>query len=81
MDGFTHIEGPTLKNKRAMHACGLMSNGNKSIIVAAGGSQELGPRGLELSTVEFFDPDDCNWIPGKLIQIIRNQMKHKIHAS
>ena len=63
MDGFTHIEGPALKNKRISHACAVMSNGQQSKIVVAGGWNNGG-----LSSVEIFDPTVNNWIPGKEIQ-------------
>ena len=63
MDGFTRIEGPALKNKRRLHACAVMSNGQQSKIVVAGGYSDGG-----LSSVEIFDPTVNNWIPGKEIQ-------------
>ena len=63
MDGFTHIEGPPLKNKRYDHACAVMSYGQQSKIVVAGGYSGGG-----LSSVEIFDPTVNNWIPGKEIQ-------------
>ena len=70
MNDFTHIEGPHLITKRKRHACGLMSNGQQSKIVVAGGSQGY-PN--YLSSVEIFDPTVNNWIPGKEIQfLLRN---------
>ena len=63
MDGFTHIEGPPLKNKRYDHACAVMSNGQQSKIVVAGGYSGGG-----LSSVEIFRPRVNNWIQGKEIQ-------------
>jgi hypothetical protein len=60
--GFTHIEGPSLKIKRSGHACGLMSNGQQSKIVVAGGYDG----GSDIfSSVEIFDPAVNNWITGK----------------
>merc|ERR1712062_198902 len=53
----THIEGPAFKNKRSSHACAVMSNGQQSKIVVAGGFGGL-------SSVEIFDPTVNNWIPG-----------------
>merc|ERR1712062_948699 len=58
MDGFTHIEGPALINKRNYHACSVMSNGQQSKIVVAGGASG------GLSSVEIFDPTVNNWILG-----------------
>ena len=73
-DDFTHIEGPPLITKRRRHACGIMSNGQQSKIVVAGGYNRNG-----LSSVEIFDPTANKWIPGKEIHFFRNQMKHKIY--
>ena len=60
MNGFAHIEGPSLKIKRRNPACGIMSNGLQSKIVVAGGYN-----GYFLNSVEIFDPTINNWIPGK----------------
>jgi len=60
MNDFTHIEGPPLISKRGGHACGLMSNGQQSKIVVAGGNNGNDA----LSSVEIFDPTANNWIPG-----------------
>ena len=61
-NGFTHIEDPSLNEKRIYHACALMSNGQHSKIVAAGGySDENG----FLSSVEIFDLTTNKWIAGK----------------
>ena len=62
-NGFTHMEGPSLITKRARHHCGLMTNGQKTKIVVAGGRGENG----YLSSVEIFDPIENNWSPGKEI--------------
>ena len=63
MNGFTHIEGSSLITKRARHHCGLMTNGQQTKIVVAGGRGENG----YLSSVEIFDPIENNWSPGKEI--------------
>ena len=65
MNGFTHFEGPSLITKRSSHSCGLMSNGQQSKIVVAGGISEHG-RGA-LSSVEIYDSTTNNWISGKNI--------------
>ena len=54
-----------LKNKRRAHTCAVMSNGQQSKIVVAGGTQGFADF---LSSVEIFDPTVNNWIPGKEIQ-------------
>merc|ERR1711988_1385994 len=68
MDGFTRIEGPALKNKRRFHACAVMSNGQQSKIVVAGGSFE--------DSVEIFDPTVNNWIQGPSLpyRLVRSAM-------
>jgi len=73
MDSFSHIEGPALKNKRSSHACAVMSNGQQSQIVVAGGFI-YGPRTDGLSSVEIFDPTVNNWIPGP-------SLPYKLHES
>merc|ERR1739847_2257 len=60
MDGFTHIEGPALKNKRNGHSCGVMSNGQQSKIVVAGGFHGS----VWLSSVEILDTNVNKWIAG-----------------
>ena len=77
-NGFTYIEGPTLNTKRRFHACALMSNGQQSKIVVAGGFN--GNDGL--SSVEILDPTTNKWISGKKKLHFfenRNQIKHKIY--
>ena len=74
MDGFSHIEGPSLKNKRRLHACAVMSNGQQSKIVVAGGID-----GNYLSSVEILDPNVNKWIAGKEILFSKKiSMKHKL---
>ena len=55
-------QGPSLMNARYLHACGTMSIGAKSIIVAAGGYAYM----TKLSSVEILDPISSNqWVEGK----------------
>jgi len=56
----SHIVGPALKSKRSEHTCGLISNGQETKIVVAGGWDGND----DLSSVEIFDPTTNNWIPG-----------------
>ena len=56
-NGFTFTQGPSLMSGRAQHACGTMSIGTKSIIVAAGG--------YNLASVEILDPLSNQWVAGK----------------
>ena len=56
-NGFTFTQGPSLMSGRYNHACGTMSIGTKSIIVAAGGHN--------LASVEILDPLSNQWVAGK----------------
>ena len=70
MEGFTYIQGPALKTKRSLHTCGLMTKGQQSKIVVAGGYDGNN----HLSSVEIFDPTTNNWISGKeIISFKRNK--------
>merc|ERR1719433_1030254 len=51
---------------RRMHTCGLMTKGNQSKIVVAGGENIQDPKGV-LSSVEIFDPTTNKWSPGPLL--------------
>ena len=73
MNDFTHIEGPPLITKRGDHACGLMSNGQQSKIVVAGGYTENNYS----SSVEIFDPTVNNWISGKEIHFFLNRNQNE----
>ena len=55
-NGFTFTQGPSLMSGRYNHACGTMSIGTKSIIVAAGGHN--------LASVEILDPLSNQWVAG-----------------
>ena len=57
LNNFTYIEGPSLNEGRSRHVCGLMSNGQLSKIVIAGGIREK-------HDVEIFDPSINSWCPG-----------------
>ena len=60
---FTFTQGPSLITARFEHACGTMSIGAKSIIVAVGGydsSDNL------LASVEILDPMSNQWVVGKM---------------
>ena len=72
MDDFNYIYGPPLKNSRGDHACGLMSNGQQSKIVVAGGSSKYVDF-FFISSVEIFDPTVNNWITGKEIHFFKQK--------
>ena len=58
-NGYSFIQGPSLITARGYQACGTMSIGAKSIIVAAGGQPGF------LSSVEILDPLSNQWVAGK----------------
>ena len=64
LNGFTHIKGPSLKIGRRSHSCGIMSNGQDTKIVVAGGFVPDPPYAPKLSDVEIFDPYIKDWITG-----------------
>ena len=57
---FSFTQGPSLVTDRGVHACGTMSIGAKSIILAAGGYNNI-----HLSSVEILDPLSNQWVAGK----------------
>ena len=59
-NGYSFSLGPSLMTGRRLHACGTMSIGAKSIIVAAGGFD-----GGYLASVEILDPLSNQWVAGK----------------
>ena len=58
---FTFAQGPSIITARYGHSCGSMSIGNKSIIVAAGGSIDYEDY---LTSVEILDPLSHQWVAG-----------------
>ena len=70
-NGFTFAQGPKLSTPRSGHACGTMSIGTKSIIVAAGGLTSNPQRpiwrdgyGQRVKMVEILDPLTNQWVTG-----------------
>ena len=62
--GFT--KGPSMMAPRQHHGCGTMSIGTKSIIVAAGGMNNIGYiNTVFLASVEILDPLLNKWVTGK----------------
>ena len=60
---FTFTQGPSLITARFEHACGTMSIGTKSIIVAVGGRDSSDNL---LASVEILDPMSNQWVAGKM---------------
>ena len=61
-----NLQGPLLINARSDHACGTMSIGTKSIIVAAGGDNS---QPGYLASVEILDPLSNQWVAGKFFVV------------
>ena len=49
--------GPSLTTARGYHSCSTMRDGEKTVIIAAGG--------LILDSVEIYDPTENTWHSGK----------------
>ena len=60
-NGFARTQGPSLTSTRNAHSCSTMKDGEKTLIVVAGG---FGQNGL-LDSVEIYDPTDNTWHSGK----------------
>ena len=57
---FARTQGPSLTTERAYHSCSTMRDGEKTVIIAAGG-WNIG----YLNSVEIYDPNDNTWHSGK----------------
>ena len=62
-NGFSRKQGPSLSTPRYGHSCSTMRNGEKTLIVVAGGFNSN--YGL-LDSVEIYDPTDNTWHSGKI---------------
>ena len=60
-NGFTRNKGPSLNKGRFYHSCSTMRDGEKTVIIVAGGRNQ----GF-LDSVEIYDPTDNNWHSGKI---------------
>ena len=59
-NGFARNQGPSLNTGRYAHSCSTMRDGEKILIVTAGGYN-----GGKLDSVEIYDPTDKTWHSGK----------------
>ena len=59
-NGFARNQGPSLNTRRDGHSCSTMRDGEKILIVTAGGYN-----GGKLDSVEIYDPTDKTWHSGK----------------
>ena len=61
-NGFARTQGPSLNTARAKHSCSTMKDGEKTLIVVAGGRDENNDG---LDSVEIYDPTHETWYSGK----------------
>ena len=60
-NGFARTQGPSLTTARSYHSCSTMRDGEKTVIIAAGGVNY----DHYLDSVEIYDPNDNTWNSGK----------------
>ena len=63
-NGFARTQGPSLNTKRGWYSCSTMRDGEKTVIIAAGGGKSSA-FGESLDSVEIYDPTDNTWHSGK----------------
>ena len=61
-NGFARTQGPSLTTARSHHSCSKMRDGEKTVIVAAGGHTY---GWVTLDSVEIYHPTDNTWYSGK----------------
>ena len=64
-DGFSRKQGTSLSTPRYGHSCSTMRDGEKTLIVTAGGYISDDFQLSILPSVEIYDPIDNAWYPGK----------------
>ena len=60
-NGFARHQGPSLNTKRCCHSCGTMRDGEKTLIIVAGGWKGED----NLDSVEIYNTTDNTWHSGK----------------
>lgn len=80
-DNFSYVTGPSLKLPRGRHGCALMKNGDKSLIVIAGGYSCIW--GDYLTQVDILDPSNDNnqWTPGPSLPSFRQDIANAMFTS
>ena len=63
---FARKEGPSMNIGRSGHSCGTLRDGEKTLIIVAGGAQvNTALEELPLKSVEIYDPTNNTWHEGK----------------
>ena len=63
---FARKEGPSMNIGRSGHSCGTLRDGEKTLIIVAGGAQvNTALEELPLKSVEVYEPTDNTWHEGK----------------
>ena len=61
--GFIRHPGPSLNKGRFTHSCSTMTDGEKTLIIVAGG---IGADNTVLDSVEIYDPNENKWHSGNI---------------
>ena len=69
-NGFESKQGASMFEKRCSHSCSIMRDGEKTVIVVAGGFTTTMNGRDNLNSVEIYDPTDYSWDLGKEITIL-----------
>ena len=64
-NGFARTQGSSLTTARRAHSCSTMKDGQKTLIVVAGGYNGELFKDHRLDSVEIYDPTDNTWHSGK----------------
>ena len=65
-NGFTRKEGPSLNKGRLAHSCSTLTDGEKTLIIVAGGAYyNAAFEETPLNSVEIYDPTINTWHEGK----------------
>ena len=74
-NGFSRKQGPSLSTPRYGHSCSTMRDGEKTLIVTAGGYISDDFQLSILPSVEIYDPIDNAWYPGKKFPSPKTNLK------
>ena len=72
-NGFARTQGPSLTTARVYHSCSTMRDGEKTVIIAAGGNTN---GWVNLDSVEIYDPSDNTWHSGKSNSLLAKNYLH-----
>ena len=76
-NGFARTQGPSLNTGRGYHSCSTMKDGEKIVIIAAGGWNYF----YHLDSVEIYDPTDNTWYSGKSNSLLESLKVFRLKAA